>query len=151
MTDDAVALMHLAHQLHRSLDRRLQGDFVHPKPPEAQIVALWQVRASPGMTVRELAAELQMQPNNASALVTAMVKNGLLTREPDQQDRRVVRLHVTEEARGRIDEVQDLFSGYLDAALGDLDEDEQSAVRAAIPALTRIARHVRAGRPPQDR
>jgi DNA-binding MarR family transcriptional regulator len=145
VTDDAVALMHLAHQLHRGLDRRLQGDFVHPKPPEAQIVALWQVRESPGMTVRELAGELQMQPNNASALVTAMVKSGLLTREPDRQDRRVVRLHVTEEARGRLDQVQDLFSGYLDAALGDLGPDDRAAVRAAIPALARIARHVRAG------
>ncbi|GIF14374.1 MarR family transcriptional regulator [Actinoplanes teichomyceticus] len=137
--------MHLAHQLHRSLDRRVQGDFTHPKPPEAQIVALWQIRERPGITVRELATELQMQPNNASALVTAMVKNGLLTREPDERDRRVVRLRVTGEARDRIDRVQELFTGYLSAALADLAHEERDAVRAALPALARIARHVRDG------
>ena len=147
-TDDAgtaVALMHLAHQLHRSLDRRAETDFAHPKPPEVQIVALWQVRARPGLTVRELADELQLRPNNASALVTAMVNEGLLRREPDPRDRRVVRLHTTEEATGRIDAVQDLFTGYLSAAFAALDESQRAAVRAALPALVQVARHVRDG------
>ena len=145
MTETAVALMHLAHQLHRNLDRRLQADFSHPKPPEAQIVALWHVRERPGITVRELADELQLKPNNASALVTAMVNDGLLRREPDQKDRRVVRLHHTEESLRRIDEVQDNFSGYLDAALASLEPGQRAAVEAALPALTLIARHVRDG------
>ncbi|MEU4690240.1 MarR family transcriptional regulator [Actinoplanes sp. NPDC023714] len=143
MTDDAVALMHLAHQLHRNLERRLQSDFAHPKPPEMQIVALWQVRERPGITVRELADELQLRPNNASALVTAMVTANLLRREPDERDRRVVRLHTTEEARERIDRVQDLFTGYLLNGLGQLTDEQQSAIRAALPALAALSASVR--------
>ena len=143
MTDDAVALMHLAHQLHRNLERRLQSDFAHPKPPEMQIVALWQVRERPGITVRELADELQLRPNNASVLVTAMVTANLLRREPDERDRRVVRLHTTEEARERIDRVQDLFTGYLLNGLGQLTDEQQSAIRAALPALAALSASVR--------
>ncbi|WP_328477212.1 MarR family transcriptional regulator [Actinoplanes sp. NBC_00393] len=143
MTETAITLMHLAHQLHRSLDRRVQTDFTHPKPPEVQIVALWQIRARPGITVRELADELQLKPNNASALVTAMVNDGLLRREPDQRDRRVVRLHTTDEAGDRIDAVQGLFTGYLTAALENLDAGQRAAVEAALPALAEIARHIR--------
>ncbi|MEU8239952.1 MarR family transcriptional regulator [Actinoplanes missouriensis] len=138
-SDDAVALMHLAHQLHRNLERRLQSDFAHPKPPELQTVALWQVRARPGLTVRELADELQLRPNNASALVTAMVTAGLLRREPDERDRRVVRLHTTEEARRRIDQVQELFTGYLLSALERLAPGQRAAVRAALPGLTELS------------
>ncbi|MEU4424934.1 MarR family transcriptional regulator [Actinoplanes sp. NPDC024001] len=145
MTETAVALMHLAHQLHRSLDRRVQTDFTHPKPPEVQIVALWQIRDRPGITVRELADELQLKPNNASALVTAMVNDGLLRREPDQKDRRVVRLHTTEEAGHRVDAVQELFTGYLTAALDSLDASGRAAVEAALPALVQVARHIRDG------
>ncbi|SDS11468.1 MarR family winged helix-turn-helix transcriptional regulator [Actinoplanes derwentensis] len=141
----AVDLMHLAHQLHRSLERRVETDFVHPKPPEVQIVALWQVRARPGLTVRELADDLQLKPNNASALVTAMVNAGLLRREADQRDRRVVRLHATEEAGRRVDAVQGLFTRYLTAALDDLDEKQRAAVQAALPALGQMARHIRDG------
>ncbi|MEU4557916.1 MarR family transcriptional regulator [Actinoplanes sp. NPDC023936] len=138
-SDDAVALMHLAHQLHRNLERRLQSDFAHPKPPEMQIIALWQVRARPGITVRELADELQLRPNNASALVTAMVAADLLRREPDERDRRVVRLHTTEEARRRIDQVQELFTGYLLGALERLAPEQRAAVRAALPSLTELS------------
>ena len=145
-TDDtgtAVALMHLAHQLHRGLDRRVESDFAHPKPPEMQLVALWQVRERPGITVRELAGELLLKPNNASALVTAMVTAGLLRREPDERDRRVVRLHTTEEARRRVDAVQDLFTGYLLTAFDTLDADQRAAIRAALPALGELSRRVR--------
>ena len=141
----AVALMHLAHELHRSLDRRVQGDCTHPKPPEAQLVALWHIRARPGRTVRELADELQMRPNNASALVTAMVNAGLLRREPDPQDRRVVRLHTTDEARRRIDAVQDLSTGCLLSGLDALEPGQRDAVRAALPALGELVRQIRAG------
>ncbi|HWS38552.1 MAG TPA: MarR family transcriptional regulator [Actinoplanes sp.] len=146
MTDDggpAVDLMHLVRRLHRSLERRVETDFVHPKPPEVQLSALWQVQARPGITVRELAGELQLKPNNASALVTAMVNEGLLRREPDQRDRRVVRLHPTEEAGRRLEAVQGLFSGYLTAALDSLDAGQRAAVEAALPALDLMVRHIR--------
>ncbi|MEV6342533.1 MarR family transcriptional regulator [Actinoplanes sp. NPDC051851] len=144
-TDPAVQLMLLAHQLHRALDRRVQGEFDHPKPPEVQLAALWFVIDHPGATVRELADELQIQPNNASALVTLMVKNGLLVREPDQRDRRVVRLHATAEARQRTGAVQGLLTGYLSAALDALDDEARTAVARALPYLTEVTRHVRDG------
>ena len=147
-TDDAgtaVDLMQLALQLHRGLDRRVQADFAHPKPPEAQLAALWQVRARPGITVRELAGELLLKPNNASALVTAMVAAGLLRREPDERDRRVVRLHATEEAGHRVDAVQTLFTGYLLTALDTLDAGQRAAIRAALPALGELSRRIRDG------
>ncbi|MEV0901170.1 MarR family winged helix-turn-helix transcriptional regulator [Actinoplanes sp. NPDC049802] len=147
MTETAVALMHLAHQLHRNLDRRLQADFTHPKPPEAQIIALWHVRSRPGITVREIADELQIQPNNASALITAMVNGGLLRRKRDDQDRRIVRLYTTEESLRRIDAVHELFTGYLEDALAGLDPAQRSAVDAALPALAEVVQRLRAASP----
>lgn len=140
-----MALMHLAHQLHRGLDRRAQADFAHPKPPEMQVVALWHVHENPGTTVRQLADALQLKPNNASALVTTMVNEGLLRRTPDERDRRVVRLHSTDEAGRRIGAVQELFTGYLLAALERLDATQREAIRAALPALTELSRHLREG------
>lgn len=148
MSDDggtAVALMHLARRLHRSLERRVETDFAHPKPPEVQLAALLHVRDRPGVTVRELAEELQLKPNNASALVTAMVNEGMLRREPDQRDRRVVRLHPTEEAGRRLEVVQGLFSGYLTAAFDSLDDEQRASIEAALPAIEQVARHIRDG------
>jgi DNA-binding MarR family transcriptional regulator len=143
VNDIAAAVVGLAPLLHRALERRADADFEHPRPPEMQLAALRLVRRSPGSTVRELAAELQLKPNNASALVTAMVTAGMLRREPDRLDRRIVRLHLTDEARSRHDAVQALFTGYAEDALSTLTEAERRDVAAALPVLYRLAEHIR--------
>ncbi|XVU29960.1 MarR family winged helix-turn-helix transcriptional regulator [Actinoplanes sp. CA-054009] len=145
MNEIAAAVVELAPALHRALERRADTDFEHPRPPEMQLSALRLVRRRPGLTVRELAGELQLKPNNASALVTAMVTNGLLVKEPDRADRRVVRLRLTDEARRRHDTVQDLFTGYVEAALATLTDGERRDLAAALPVLHRITEQIKQG------
>lgn len=130
--------------LHRALERRADVDFEHAKPPEVQIAVMQAVRERPGITVRELADELQMKPNNASALVTAMVTAGMLVREQSRTDRRVMHLHLTDEARSRNQAVRALFDGYVEAGLATLSPAERQAIAAATPALTALARAIRA-------
>ncbi|MEU6724867.1 MarR family transcriptional regulator [Nonomuraea wenchangensis] len=57
-------------------------DFPHLEPPEVQ-----------------LAEALLMKTRNASAMITQMAAAGLLRRERDPADRRVLHLHLTDEAR----------------------------------------------------
>ncbi len=141
--DVAASLVELAPQLHRALARRADTGPDRPRLPEAQVAVLGLIRRRPGLTVRELATELQLKPNNASSLVTTMVAAGLLFKEPDLLDRRVVRLHLTAEARERHDGVQALFTSYADDALEALSPDERAAIAAALPALHHLARQLR--------
>ncbi|GAA0469066.1 MarR family transcriptional regulator [Paractinoplanes deccanensis] len=145
VNDIAAAVVALAPALHRALERRADAEFEHPRPPEMQLSALRLVRRRPGTTVRELAGELQLKPNNASALVTAMVAGGLLLKEHDQADRRVVRLRLTDQARERHDAVQALFTGYVEAALTTLTDRERRDVAAALPVLSRLAEQIKQG------
>ncbi|MGK5682549.1 MarR family winged helix-turn-helix transcriptional regulator [Actinoplanes sp. URMC 104] len=135
----ATSVVDLAPQLHRALVRRADTDFEHPRPPEAQVAALGLIRRRPGITVRELATDLQLKPNNASSLITAMVTANMLRKEHDGHDRRIVRLYLTDEARLRHDAVQALFTGYASHALDALSADERTALEAALPALHRLA------------
>ncbi|MGC9666146.1 MarR family winged helix-turn-helix transcriptional regulator [Planosporangium sp. 12N6] len=146
MDDAAVAagVVDVAPQLHRALERRADADFAHPKPPEVQLAVLRLLQERPGVMVREVAHELQLKPNNASALVSAMVAAGMVRKEQDQRDRRVVHLYVTDEARGRAEAVQALFTGYVAAALDALEPVQREAIRAALPALGALAREIRA-------
>ncbi|MEZ7124039.1 MarR family winged helix-turn-helix transcriptional regulator [Nonomuraea sp. AD125B] len=125
--------------LHRALDRRIELDFPHPKPPEVQLAALRLVRERDGITVRELAEALLMKTSNASAMITQMTAAGLLRRERDPADRRVLHLHLTDEARRRVEEAHDLFTGSVLRAFGSLGEDDRAAIAAALPALRRLA------------
>ncbi len=140
----ARGVVEAASVLHRALQRRADADFEHPRPPEIHLAVLRLLRDRPGLTVRELAAELQLKPNNASAVITAMATAGMVRREPDATDRRVIHLHVTDQARARHDAVQVLYAGYTDAALATLSPAERDALGAAVPALLALAREIRA-------
>ncbi|MGW7210283.1 MarR family winged helix-turn-helix transcriptional regulator [Streptomyces sp. NPDC054837] len=130
--------------LHRAMDRRVSQDFPHPKPPEAQLALLWHVRAHEGATVREVAEALMMKPNNVSALVSQLTRQGELERRQDTADKRIAHLYLTAMARQRIAEVEQLMSVHLVDALQALTDGERRALGAAVGALHALTGHLRA-------
>jgi len=140
--DVASALARALPGLHRAMERRLAQDFGHPKPPENQLALLRLVRARDGITVREAAEALLMKPNNLSALVSQMTAAGMLHKEQDPDDRRIVHLHVAEESLGHLNEVDALFRGYVAAGLDALDAGKRADVHRALTALEELARHI---------
>ena len=126
--------------LVRAVDRRMARDFPHPRPPESHLAVLRLVRDNDGISVRQVADALLVHPNNVSTLVSTMTGAGLLVREQDPSDRRVARLHLTDQARGRVDEADAQVGRYLDEALDRLPGGEADAVRRALPALTALRR-----------
>ncbi|MEU6390601.1 MarR family winged helix-turn-helix transcriptional regulator [Streptomyces sp. NPDC046939] len=134
----ASALAASLPTLHRSLDRRILQDFPHDRLPEAQIALLRLVAERDGVTVREAAHELLMQPNNVSALVSQLTRAGLLERRGDAADRRVAHLHTTAVARERIAEVEGIARRHLAAALRRLTGGELDALGSALGALNSL-------------
>jgi DNA-binding MarR family transcriptional regulator len=128
--------------LSRTLDRYMARDFPHPRPPDTHLAVLRLVRDNDGMTVRQVADALLMQSSNASTLVSQLVAGGLLEREQDADDRRVVHLHLTAEARGRVDEADAQVGRYLTQALARLDAADADAVVRAVPALAALRRAI---------
>ena len=81
---------------------------------------LWQ---RDGLTQRELAGRLGLMEPSVQEMLRAMERDGLVTRQRDEQDRRKVRIHVTDRAlelkpalMGIADEVNTLMLSGLDAA-----------------------------------
>ncbi|MEU4516545.1 MarR family transcriptional regulator [Nonomuraea wenchangensis] len=115
--------------LHRAHGRRVELDFPHPKPPEVQLAASRLVRERDGVTVRELAEALLTRTGNASAMITRMAAAGPLRPERGPADRRVLHLHLTDEARRRVEEAHDPFTGHVPRASGSPGEDDQGRHR----------------------
>lgn len=128
--------------LQRALDRRMDRDFPHPKPPDNQLALLRLARREGGITVREAADALLMKPNNVSAMVTPLVAAGLLERVPDPADRRIAHLHTTVEARRRGDEVDELRERHVAEALVGLTDEQVEAVSLALPHLAALTQRI---------
>jgi DNA-binding MarR family transcriptional regulator len=101
------------------------------------------VRRNPGISVAEAAAELGLVPNTVSTLVGQLTEQGLLSRQPDQHDRRVARLTLTAPAQRQVEAWHDRRAALVTQVLERLDRSDLDALRAALPALGAIAEHLR--------
>ncbi len=87
-----------------------------------------------GMTQRELTARIGIQPGSASEILGKLEGAGLISRVPNEEDRRTVDLHLTEAGRARLEEgsaarearVREIFDGLTgeekEALLGLLEK-----------------------------
>ncbi|MGC4896122.1 MarR family winged helix-turn-helix transcriptional regulator [Micromonospora sp. DT31] len=131
-TDEQVARFGAAlGQVHRLLRRRTGARVQRDPLPEAQAELLLLVRAAPGISGKEVARRLDAAPNTVSTLVRDLTDAGLLARERDPADRRVVRLHVTEAARTRMADYEAHRAALLAEALAELTPTARTAILAA--------------------
>ena len=135
----AAALSALLSRLQRGLRRRVRARFPLPSLPQSQIEALRLLDRSPGLPVYQVAAALHLAPNTTSTVVRQLVRQGYVTREVDRQDRRVARLTLTAAAHQPMARWSDERTAALAEALGGLSEGDRDRVRAALPALERLA------------
>src|SRR5690349_19146350 len=107
--------------------------------PGSQLELVRVVRRLPGISVGEAAEELAVAPNTVSTLVRQLSDAGVLRRVPDEDDRRVARLHLTPDTSRRVEAFRDRRVALLGAAMDELDEAEQERLADAVEALGRLA------------
>ncbi|TCC60947.1 MarR family transcriptional regulator [Kribbella pittospori] len=123
--------------------RHLRRSAGRPSPLSAltssQAELVRTVRRNPGISVAEAAAELGLVANTVSTLVGQLTERGLLQRAPDESDRRVARLTLTEPAREQVEAWRDRRTALVTQALDGLERDEREALQAALPVLGVLA------------
>jgi DNA-binding MarR family transcriptional regulator len=142
-------LMRLTAGLRRIARRRVISELGVAPLPEAQRELLLTVEANPGIGVAGAAARLGMAGNSVSTLVNALVDACLLVRETDPNDRRAVRLSLTEAATRRLDAWRTARAALLGGALDKGGEEDRKAIEAALPALRRLLDELVADSAPQ--
>ncbi|SBT44099.1 MarR family winged helix-turn-helix transcriptional regulator [Micromonospora auratinigra] len=143
-TDEATArLGAVLGELHRLLRRTAGARARREVLPEAQVELLLLVRAEPAISGKEAARRLGTAPNTVSTLVRDLVDAGLLDRERDPADRRVIRLRITDAARARMAEHERHRTALLTEALTALPPADRATLAAAVPALDRLLHTLR--------
>ena len=100
-----------------------------------QASLLVQIKGSPGIGLRELAARERMSPAGMCRHVDRLVDAGLVDRTPSPEDRRRVGLTVTAEGERVLRSVKSRRTAWLAERLMGLRKAELEAVDRAIDAL----------------
>ncbi|MEV7809566.1 MarR family transcriptional regulator [Streptomyces flaveolus] len=126
-------------RIQRLTRRRLRGGLTVPRLRGAEVELLRLVESRPGTGISDAARELHLAGNSVSTLVNQLVRDGYLVRETDPADRRAARLLLTGAAEQRLADWRRRRAELVGRHASRLGEADREALRAALPALRRLA------------
>ncbi|MFI8234686.1 MarR family winged helix-turn-helix transcriptional regulator [Streptomyces sp. NPDC085900] len=127
--------------VQRRLRRRLRRQ-IAPQLRGAEVELLRLVVDRPGVGISGAAKDLHLAGNSVSTLVNQLSRQGYLVRETDPADRRAARLMPTPAADARLAEWRKRCGELVRDGLSGLNETDREALRAAVPALRRLAENL---------
>lgn len=110
--------------LIRSMNRAMPRAFVDANLTMPQLKTLVSLYGNERATMGELAESLGVSVSTLTGIVDRLVDHGLVTRENDPNDRRVVVGRLTPEGAGLIDQIFLCARDRLGRVLGQLTDDE---------------------------
>ncbi|WP_376766188.1 MarR family winged helix-turn-helix transcriptional regulator [Bacillus haikouensis] len=102
-------------------------------PP--QFIALQWLFEYGDMTIGDLSNRMYLACSTTTDLVDRMEKNELVERVKDENDRRVVRIHMLKEGERIIEEVIKKRQNYLQSVLEDFSEEEVLGLKGNLAKL----------------
>lgn len=139
----AAATGDLADRLHSvaiHILRRLRREDDASGLPAPQLSALSVIVFGGPITLGALAEAEQVRPPTITRLVVTLEEAGLVEREPDANDKRVMRVRATARGARLLQEGRRRRVASLAASLATLPRAERSALASAVPILERVAR-----------
>lgn len=118
----------------RELRREAREVGVSPE----QVSLMVAIKYAPGIGVRELAAKERVSAPALSNHIDRLERAGLVTRTPDEVDRRRVGVRLTDEGQRVLRRVRSRRTAWLATRLRGLSAGELGAIEAAIEPLSRI-------------
>lgn len=85
---------------------------------------------------RQLCALTGKTPANMTRILDRLAAKGLVERRPDPEDRRAFTVVLTRAGVELVNQVVNLFTGYLDQVLHGISAEEEAACRQALQQIT---------------
>lgn len=108
-----------------------------------QMRLLWSLRDVDGLPVGTLADQLGVNPSTITGHVDRLVRQGLVRREEDAIDRRIVRNFLTEDGAVTVGALRRIAGHYIINILKRLDAHQLSRLEAALADLNTAATEAR--------
>jgi DNA-binding MarR family transcriptional regulator len=121
------------------LARRLRNEREDTSLTLNQLSAMGTLARLGPITLGELAAAERIQPPSMTRIVSALQERGLVAREPDPKDRRLVIVRLADEGKFMLAADRRRRDAWLNQRLRELRPDEREALRRAAAVLEKLA------------
>lgn len=100
-----------------------------------QPVYLLNVCNHPGITQEQLANKILINKSNVARQAAALEQGGFITRRPDENDKRQLRLYPTENALALAPALREVLQGWNALLLEDLSQQEREQLCALLEKI----------------
>jgi MarR family transcriptional regulator for hemolysin len=129
---DILFLLHdVARQLRQDADRRARAYGL----TRAQWIILIRLEKSPGLSQKELAEILEVEPITVARLIDRLERHGFVERRDDPSDRRVWRLHLLAPARPVLRDLAGERTAMMHLVSAGMAPDTLARVREALQQI----------------
>jgi DNA-binding MarR family transcriptional regulator len=108
-------------------------------PQIKTLVALW---GQPAMRMSSLSQLLGASVSTMTGIVDRLSERGLIERGSDQEDRRIVLVHLSEKGREQISQISLLGQAHIAALLEHIDTEELPVIVQAMEIFLRVAQRL---------
>lgn len=129
-----VAVARACHSVERALAAALQPLDLKP----AQLDVLMNLYRHPGMSQHDLARKLLVGRSNITMLLPGLQKRGLLRRDNDEKDRRVLRLSLTAPGETLLMQALKLHMALIEKAMAGASAAECDLVGDHMRRITEV-------------
>ena len=124
--------------LLRSIKRHYQWVEEQCGVSGAQLWAMSEIAATPGIKVGELAQQLGVHLSTASNMLRRLEELALIRRTRAARDQRVVRLQLTDKGAGILELAPRPLVGLLQQALADLPQERVDSLHAVLGEIVQL-------------
>lgn len=102
----------------------------------AQWAALKILWKTDGLTISHLSEKLFLKNSTMTTLIDRMVRDGFVERKRDRDDRRMVKIYLTDKGAAVRDRVPDFESHFTSVVRGSLSEEEMNTLILLLGKMT---------------
>ena len=131
------AILDVQRRITRGLMPQAMESFRHLDVPLAQLKSLFIIATRGATNLSTLAEDLGVTPGNVTHITDRLVEQGLVSREPDARDRRIVRLGPTDKGRELLAGLMESHMGLMSEMLEDMSAEELDLLLSGLSGLVR--------------
>ena len=133
-----LRLLTCSHLIESEVRQRLRERFATTLPRFDLLAQL--DRAPQGLTMGELSSRLMVSNGNVTGLTEALVRDGLVSRVPEPEDRRSLRIRLTSAGKRAFDAMTPVHEQWIDMMMQGLSRAEMAHL---IELLGRLKQSLR--------
>lgn len=138
VNSDVIQLRELLRQLVRKLGLLDKSQLSCCGITYSQCHALVEIGSNQPLPINELAELLGLDKSTMSRTVNTMVEQGLVTREPDPQDRRYVKIKLTTAGSSLLSNIESKMTDYYLNIYQVIPQDKRKQVLESLELLVKI-------------